>query len=90
MKGEQTKTMNYGYECKNWSNAKKQLLAKKLMLLVDRKSYNIKPFCDNPYIEIDNLYNGVRIRKITYLSEEQVKELIEEADKIYFEIAKVN
>ena len=80
--------VNYGYFCKGWTEEQKLLLAKKLIVLVDRKNYNIKPYSDNPYIEIDNLYDGVRIRKITYLSDEQVKELVSDADKIYLKVKK--
>jgi hypothetical protein len=39
-----------------------------------------------PYIEVDGLYQGVRIRKITALSEQQETELINLADKKYLEI----
>jgi hypothetical protein len=39
-----------------------------------------------PYIEMDGMYSGVRIRKITALSEQQSRELIDRADKTYTEI----
>lgn len=39
-----------------------------------------------PYVEVDQLYKGVRIRKITHLSDEQERTLIERADKLYLSI----
>ena len=81
--------VNYGYTCKGWSKKKKELLAHKLRCLLMKKDYsNIEHEVDNPYVEIDNLYEGVRIRKITYLTDEQVKELVKEADQIKLEMDK--
>ena len=40
----------------------------------------------NPYVEVDGLYRGVRIRKITNLSEDRCLELVKEADRIYNEV----
>ena len=81
--------VNYGYSCDGWSDIEKSLLARRLRDLVDGKKYpNIKCDVDFPYVEIDNLYDGVRIRKITYLSDEEHDELIKEADKIFLDIKK--
>jgi len=41
---------------------------------------------DKPYIEVDGLYTGVRIRKITNLSDQEQKKLVKRADKIFEEI----
>ncbi len=38
----------------------------------------------SPYLELDGAYGGVRIRKITHLAEEDRKQLVERADKIYW------
>lgn len=80
---------NYGYECDGWSEDEKSLLANRLRDLVNGKKYpNIKCDVDFPYVEIDNLYDGVRIRKITYLSDDEINELVKEADKIFFDVKK--
>lgn len=42
-----------------------------------------------PYIEVDGLYEGVRIRKTTHLTDEQESLLIKESDKIYREVMEV-
>jgi len=47
--------------------------------------YGYQPSSD-PYIEVDGSYGGVRIRRITNMSESKQKELIRKADQIYLEI----
>ncbi len=78
--------MNYGYdnESKNWNEAKVELLVNRLVSELNRDIECIAG-SEKPYIEVDGLYKGVRIRKITYLSEEQRAELVKKADKIYNE-----
>ncbi len=39
-----------------------------------------------PYIEVDGLYPGVEIRKLTHLKGEVLEELVNRANKIYKEI----
>jgi hypothetical protein len=39
-----------------------------------------------PYIEQDGLYQGVRLRKLTNLSDEELELLTVKADKIYSEV----
>jgi hypothetical protein len=80
--------MNYGYnkETKNWKNERKNLLAKKLS---EQLKIPIGWSTENsgkPYIEIDGLYTGVRIRKITNLTEEEQIKLVTKADQIYEEV----
>lgn len=79
--------MNYGYDhgTPGWKEDKKGILAKRLC---EELPANLgwTPGGVTPYIEVDNLYSGVRIRKITHLAEEDVKNFLERADKIYHEV----
>lgn len=79
--------VNYGYECKDWSKKDKENLAQNLM-----KELNLDwvwiPGGSDPYIEIDGIYNGVRIRKMTHLSDEESENLVKKADKVYGEFVK--
>ena len=80
--------MNYGYNanCKGWKENKKQELAKELSKELEYPiGYPMGKANDgsSPYIEIDDFYDGVRIRRITWLSDEEKKELVKKADKIY-------
>lgn len=79
--------MNYGWDenSPNWKNGRKSLLAERLCKELPANLGWI-PGGVTPYIEIDGLYNGVRIRKITNLSEEDLDEFIKRADKIYEEV----
>lgn len=91
----------YGPETKRWDESKKHILARSLLEMVDQmkkdgtvKSVDACIFDENgmaidgtaPYIEVDQLYRGVRIRKITHLNKEQTDKLIKTADKIYLDI----
>jgi hypothetical protein len=81
--------MNYGYDktTKGWIESKKIQLAESL----SRKLKIPIGFAfGKPYIEIDQLYSGVRIRKITHLSESEQEALVKNADKIYLEVMKKN
>jgi hypothetical protein len=91
--------VNYGYGpgMIGWDESKKWILAGKLRDLLVRQGLtkdNIEiesgvMLHENPrepYIEVDSLYEGVRIRKITYLTEEQSDRLIIAADRIYKEL----
>lgn len=85
------KLVNYGYTPDNeyWDESKKYILANELAKLLQDMKLNDEPFTHHfakPNIEVDNLYQGVRIRKITHLDEETEKKLLQAADKIYLEI----
>jgi len=85
--------MNYGYDskCKNWKSEKKNVLAIRLAEMLTQEGLNDGTGNDNyknPYIEVDGLYEGVRIRKISNLSNEQHRELVILADSIYDEVMK--
>ena len=86
---------NYGYgpDSKGWieDEEKKELLAKRLseMITVMKSEYGTQwpsPSRREPYVEMDRLYSGVRIRKTTHLSKEQEEELEGRADKIYHDV----
>lgn len=82
--------VNYGYGpgTRNWNEQKKSELASKLNKLIGcmAKEGKIKVSTALPYVEVDQLYNGVRIRKITHLSDETVDELIVRSDQIYADV----
>jgi exosome complex RNA-binding protein Csl4 len=82
--------VNYGYDdsTENWKEEKKHVLANELgKLLHDmNKEGKINNDYMSPYIEMDQLYRGVRIRKITHLTAKIQDELIKRADAVYTRI----
>ncbi len=42
-----------------------------------------------PYIEVDGAFGGVKIRKLTYLSDEEVNRIQKRADEIFLEVMSV-
>ena len=81
--------MNYGYntDMKDWDESRKWILAeeleKSLGFEIETRNRNYKNDGESPYIEVDGNYEGVRIRRITNLSEKQLEEMYEKADHIY-------
>ena len=75
--------MNYGYNenSKGWKEDKKLVLANCLHSIEPGLSYEDDGI--NPYIEVDGAYGGVRIRRITHLSDKHRKALVKELDRIY-------
>lgn len=74
--------MNYGYDCDRWKIDRKVALFNALVdiLSLDRAW---TPAWETPYLELDGLYPGVRIRRITHLTEAAREDLVERADRIY-------
>jgi hypothetical protein len=98
-KGGESKLVNYGYgpTSKGWKDDRKYKLAEAFRdLLIDLKltrndevesgDTGMLHNYPEPYVEVDNLYEGVRIRKITNLTEEQMDQLIPKAEEIYKKI----
>lgn len=87
--------VNYGYECKGWSNSEMNRLAQYLRALLNNGKF-ADQYKMTPYVESEGelqdfaLYKGVRIRRITHLTDEQQTELVTEADKIYLDMKKEN
>lgn len=79
--------MNYGYDkhCKGWKPGRKAELARRLFVELNI-GMGWTPGGTQPYIELDSLYPGVRIRKITHLTEQERVALVRKADKIYDEV----
>lgn len=79
--------MNYGYDKNtvNWKEERKLKLAKELCKKLPA-NYGWTPGGVTPYVEIDGLYEGVRIRKISNLSDEDIDNFIKKADEIYNEV----
>jgi len=79
--------MNYGFDCRNWSQEAKDYLAKKLSEEFGYKiGFDFDRSAKKPYIEVDRLMEGVRIRRLTNLPEEEYDRVIKRADEIYLEI----
>jgi len=68
--------MNYGY-CPTAND--KKLLAD----LSSELRLPIGPAGDGPYLELNGLYPGVRIRGITGLTDQEIDRLVEQADLIH-------
>ena len=77
--------MNYGYDktSLNWDENKKERLRHALSRLCYRYPDEHKM---HPYVEVDGLYEGIRIRRITHLTEEKRRELVKKADILYLKI----
>lgn len=82
--------MNYGYICDGWTKSQKSVLAWELRKLLEAIGYLgwEKEGVLLPYIEIDQLYKGVRIRRMTNLSDEAHGKLIKDADEVYEKIVR--
>jgi hypothetical protein len=83
---------NYGFGENNesWNESRKNALAKSLTELIkdmegEGKFIGLKEG-QKPYVEVDVLYKGVTIRKMTYLEKKVQIELIERANKRYLGI----
>jgi hypothetical protein len=89
--------VNYGYGpgCPNWNRNRQNILARQLnKLLQDMKlTRNTEIEHDvvlheypEPYIEVDGMYKGVRIRKITHLTDKESDVLVRNADVLYRQV----
>jgi len=77
--------VNYGYGpyTEGYDKTKESELTTRLRDLI--MQYQLEEYETSPYVEVDGLYHGVRIRKITNLPDEKKAELITKADQIYKE-----
>lgn len=76
--------MNYGYECKGWSKAAKARLASALVDIIATLPEDERG--QVPYVEQDSLYDGVRVRRITHYSEEQIEDMTTRFDEAYLKV----
>ena len=67
--------VNYGYECRGWTAEQKKLLRMRLLRVW-------------PHIEIDELYDGVRLRQLTQLTSEELEKVVDGADAVLEEVEK--
>lgn len=78
--------MNYGYACPGWSRQQKTALAAAIS-----QELNEGDFKDargqRPYLEVDGMYDGVRVRRITHLDESRIDALTKVCDALYLEHA---
>lgn len=84
--------MNYGWDNESpyWDGRKAFLLVE---VLSEKLNIPIGWSINNsgkPYLEINGLYPGVRIRKLTNLSDDELRELSKKADEIYLDVMKSN
>jgi len=89
----------YNEKSKNWDESRKDILAQELHKALKIPIGNRYNDGVSPYIEVDEVttdvvagfgvdchtttYGGVRIRRITHLSQKEYDELIKKADYIY-------
>ena len=69
--------MNYGYE----PTLKDSELAAEISDYLATLPLDARK--QRPYVEVNLLYPGVRVRRITHYSEEQVDEMVDKCDRIY-------
>ena len=79
--------MNYGYDstCPGYRPSRKRRLATALERLVAQDRFK-DAYGMRPYVEVDRLYKGVLIRRITHLDEATQDRLVAEADAIFLEV----
>lgn len=85
--------VNFGYGpgMKYWNEENKTKLASALdYLITNMQAEGTLKFQENiqcgtidPFIEVDELYKGVRIRHITHLTDESMQHLVENAEDVY-------
>jgi hypothetical protein len=77
--------MNFGYDrsVDGWREDRKDQLATELAVIAYSytDAHGMKP-----YVEIDGLYDGVRIRRMTHLTQEEYWELVRRAEEAYTKI----
>jgi hypothetical protein len=73
--------MNYGYDPLR-SHEQTRTLALRLRALVAQSRFT-GPHGEQPTVETDGLYTGVRIRKMTHLSSALIADLVTAADAIH-------
>jgi len=84
--------VNFGWnkDCKGWKEKNKwqfaEALETALNIPIETGNKRYKNDGKSPYIEVDGAYGGVRIRRITWLSEKEHEKLIVNSEKIYKEI----
>jgi hypothetical protein len=83
--------VNYGFtpDMPGYKRDREPLLEAKLVALCKEYgggSEHEAKWSGNPYVEVNRLYEGVRIRKITHLSETDTRKLVERADAIFVEV----
>lgn len=82
--------MNYGYskDVPGYKPERQEQLAAALRELVEafNKDHQRGPEQRGPYVEVDEFYQGVRIRRITNMSDEGQQSLVKLADEVYRQV----
>jgi hypothetical protein len=74
----------YGPSCEGWIEDRKFELARNLQNLVARYGKSEELAEEGPYVEVDE--SGVRLRRVTSLSEDEQEKLRKQAERIYWDI----
>ena len=74
--------MNYGYECKGWTAEQKERLAQKFSEILRGASYVVGSTI-RATIEVDEAYPGVRVRKMTWMTEKSFANVTAAMDRAY-------
>ena len=82
--------MNYGYNTgtRNWKEDRKMNLCFELAKVLKLTIGWVNAEVGHPYIEVDGGYDGVRIRRISHLSEKAHNKMITDADNVYEKVMK--
>jgi hypothetical protein len=83
IRGEKIMNYAYGPHCEGWIEARKHKLARALRELVARYG-TPEASGEGPYVEVDE--SGVRLRRVTNLSEDEQEKMRRQAEQIYREI----
>ena len=80
--------MNYGYECRGWPTATKKLLAEELRKMIGNliKTHNLDVRKFQMEVEVDGVYDGVRIRRLPWeniMNDAVLSEMCDKADHLY-------
>jgi hypothetical protein len=79
--------MNYGWDetSRGWKESRKDELIEALckeLPIADHKVLG----GTSPYLEVDGLYPGVRLRRLTNLADDDMEEFVKRAEKIYMRV----
>lgn len=90
--------MFYGYDesTPHWNEELRDELANKLSESLEYRIYNgneprpiwihSEEYRKKPYIEVDGTFGGVKLRRITHLSDEEQNRVTDRADAIYMQV----
>lgn len=84
--------MNFGYNARSpgWKSMRAHLLVRRLQALLEdyapTEARDGWTPGERPYVETGGPFGGVRIRRVTHLSEKDLENLVQRADAVYREV----